>query len=134
MKTYVRGVAVRKGKRSMVAALAVGASVASFGLIQSAGSPADAAAPAAPKVTMLDSQPGSGQKGYDPPEVAVKVGQAVTWKNGGQEAHTVTADDGSFDSGSKNAGEEWANTFSKPGTFTYKCTPHPWMTGTVKVS
>jgi plastocyanin len=118
----------------MVAALAVGASVASFGLIQGVGA-ADAAAPARPlygvaegaRVTILDV-------GYDPAEVAVKAGEAVSWKNGGQQAHTVTADDGSFDSGPKDPGQEWSYPFSKAGTFTYKCTQNPQMKGTVKVS
>jgi plastocyanin len=119
----------------MVAALAIGASVASFGLIQSVGAPAGAASPARPlygiaegaKVTILDV-------GYDPPQVTIKAGEAVTWKNNGQHEHTVTADDGSFDSGPKGPGQEWSNPFQKAGTFAYKCTKDPNMKGTVKVT
>ena len=123
---------MRKTKRSMVAALAVGASLASFGLIQGAVSADAAPRPLygiaeGAKVTILDS-------GYDPAEVAIKAGEAVTWKNGGQHAHTVTADDGSFDSGPKNPGMEWSYPFKKAGTYTYKCTQDPAMKGTVKVS
>jgi plastocyanin len=117
----------------MVAALAVGASVASFGLIQSVGA-ATAATPRplygvaeGAKVTILDA-------GYDPPEVTVTAGEAVSWKNAGQQAHTVTADDGSFDSGPKNPGQEWSWPSSKAGTFTYKCTQNPAMKGTIKVN
>ena len=116
----------------MVAALALGASMASFGLIQSVGA-ATAAAPRplygvaeGAKVTILDAA-------YEPAEVTVKAGEAVTWKNSGQQAHTVTAEDGSFDSGAKNPGQEWSYPFSKAGTFTYKCTQNPAMKGTVKV-
>jgi plastocyanin len=45
----------------------------------------------------------------------------------------VTAEDGSFDSGSMAPGAEFQFTFPKAGNFTYKCTPHPWATGSVKV-
>ena len=117
----------------MVAALAIGASVASFGLIQSVVATADAAPrplygiAEGSKVTMTDGK-------YDPAEVTIKAGEAVTWKNGGQHAHTVTADDGSFDSGPVNPGLEWSYPFKKAGTFAYKCTQDPGMKGTVKVT
>jgi plastocyanin len=45
----------------------------------------------------------------------------------------VTAEDKSFDSGSMAPGAEFQFTFSKPGTYSYSCTPHPWAKGTVKV-
>src|SRR5687767_4666496 len=103
-----RGVSVRNARRSMVAALVVGASLASFGLIQSVGA-ANAAAPRplygvaeGAKVTILDAA-------YDPAEVTVTAGQAVSWKNGGQQPHTVTAEDGSFDSGPQDPGKEWSH-------------------------
>ena len=123
---------MHKVRRSLVAALAVGASVASFGLIQSVVDPAHAAPrplygiAEGAKVTMTDGA-------YDPAEVAIKAGEAVSWKNGGQHAHTVTADDGSFDSGPISPGLEWSYPFKKAGTYTYKCTQDPGMKGTVKV-
>jgi plastocyanin len=124
---------VRKGIRSMVAVLALGALGATLGWVQGASAkPAPPPAPATVKV--VDAPDPSQPKGYEPAEVTVKVGQAVTWNNEGNEAHTVTADDKSFDSGSKAHGESWQNTFSKPGQFAYHCTPHPWMKGTVKVT
>ena len=122
-----------KAKLSIVAALAVGALAASFGFVQAVTSPEADAAAAPAMVKVLDMPPGQ-PKGYEPAEIAVKAGQPVKWKNEGAEAHTVTADDGSFDSGSMASGGEWQFTFSKAGTFSYKCTPHPWATGTVKVS
>ena len=122
-----------KAKLSIVAALAVGALAASFGFVQSVSAP-DADAAAAPAMVKVADMPPGQSTGYEPAEVAVKVGQVVKWKNEGAEAHTVTADDSSFDSGDMAPGAEWQFTFSKPGTFTYKCTPHPWATGTVKVT
>jgi plastocyanin len=123
---------VTKAKLSMMVAFAVGALAVSFGVVQGASSTkADAAAP--PSMVKVTDMPPGQSKGFDPPELTAKVGQVVKWKNEGSEAHTVTADDGSFESGSMAPGSEFQFTFSKPGTFTYKCTPHPWATGTVKV-
>ena len=124
---------MRNAKRSIVAALAVGALAASFGIMQGVQSP-EADAAAAPAMVKVADMPPGQSTGYEPAEIAVKVGQPVKWKNEGAEAHTVTADDGSFDSGSMAPGAEWQNTFSSPGTFSYTCTPHPWAKGTVKVS
>ncbi|HYM50356.1 MAG TPA: plastocyanin/azurin family copper-binding protein [Candidatus Limnocylindrales bacterium] len=72
---------------------------------------------------------------YDPKTVSVKVGQAVEWDwTDASSQHTVTADDGSFDSGLCSQGTKFAYTFTKAGTFTYKCTIHSGMMGTVTVS
>jgi plastocyanin len=127
---------VRNGIRSTVAALAVAALGASFGLVEGVWSPAKAApAKAAPATVKVVDSPDPGQpKGYEPADITVKVGQAVNWQNTGNEAHTVTADDNSFDSGPKNHGESWQYTFPKAGQFAYHCTPHPWMKGVVKVT
>jgi LPXTG-motif cell wall-anchored protein len=65
--------------------------------------------------------------------VTVAVGDTVTWHNSGQAPHTATADDGSFDTGTINAGGSGSHTFSSAGTFSYICTIHPNMHGTVRV-
>lgn len=121
-----------KAKLSIVAAFAVGALGVSFGVVQMSSPKAEAAA--APVMVKVADMPPGQPSGYEPAEVAVKPGQVVKWKNEGAEAHTVTAEDKSFDSGSMAPGAEFQFTFSKPGTFTYTCTPHPWAKGTVKVS
>jgi plastocyanin len=71
---------------------------------------------------------------YDPPTLTVNVGDKVTWKNNGEDVHTVTSDDGSFDSGDIKAGASWSYTFTTPGTYTYYCAPHTWMAATVVVN
>jgi plastocyanin len=71
---------------------------------------------------------------YDPPTLTVNVGDKVTWKNNGEDVHTVTSDDGSFDSGDMKAGASWSYTFTTPGTYTYYCAPHTWMVATVVVN
>ena len=72
--------------------------------------------------------------GFEPKTVTVNAGEVVTWTNTGARSHTVTADKGSFDSGTLAPGDPFANLFDKAGTFTYRCTIHPTrMTGTVIV-
>ena len=47
---------------------------------------------------------------------------------------SLTADDGSFNSGIMTVGDEFSTTFGTAGTFDYFCAIHPEMTGTVTVS
>ncbi len=70
-----------------------------------------------------------------PASITVVIGQnnTVTFVNNDQAPHTVTADDGSFNSGNLNPGDNWTHTFTTPGTFHYHCAYHFWMTGTVVV-
>jgi plastocyanin len=70
---------------------------------------------------------------FNPASVTVKVGDTVTWTNGDSIAHTVTADDGSFDSGNIDPGKSFTFTFTKAGTFSYHCNIHPNMTAQVTV-
>jgi len=71
---------------------------------------------------------------FTPPALNITVGTQVTWLNGGPSNHTVTANDGSFDSGTIQRNGTFAFTFSKAGTFAYHCSIHPTMTGTVTVT
>jgi plastocyanin len=65
--------------------------------------------------------------------VTIHVGDTVTWHNSGQAPHTATADNGSFDTGTVNSGGSASHTFSSAGTFSYICTIHPNMKGTIRV-
>jgi len=65
--------------------------------------------------------------------LTVPVGTTVTWTNQDNMVHTVTAVDGSFDSGFLDAGATWSYTFDTPGEFEYFCAPHPWMRAKVIV-
>jgi len=58
----------------------------------------------------------------------VPLGSTVTWTNHDpSQVHTVTAVDGTFDSGFLNEGQTFSFTFDTPGEFEYFCGPHPWM-------
>jgi len=73
--------------------------------------------------------------GYTPTDLTVVIGvnNTVRWTNNDVMPHTVTARDGSFDSGNMNPGATYVYTFSKPGVYEYTCTYHGWMHGTVNV-
>lgn len=71
---------------------------------------------------------------FTPAEISVRVGDKVTWRFTDNTAHTVTADDGSFDSGGHGSGETFDHTFDEAGSVTYHCTIHETMKGTVSVS
>jgi amicyanin len=91
-----------------------------------APAPAEPAAGEAARVSI------SGMR-YGPAEVRVKAGATVTWTNDDTMPHSVTANDGSFDSGGLRRGQSYSRTFSEPGTYSYYCTYHPGMKGTVVV-
>lgn len=71
-------------------------------------------------------------RAFEPGTIRVAVGGAVTWENVSRE-HTVSADDGSFDSGVIDQGQNFSKTFAAAGTFGYLCQIHPEMTGQVVV-
>jgi plastocyanin len=72
---------------------------------------------------------------FDPNPVSVKVGQSIEWdfQDNSGTPHTVTADDGSFDSCSQTSGK-FVVTLSKAGDIKYHCTLHAQMLGDLKVS
>jgi plastocyanin len=99
------------------------------------GAVAVAAAPAASAQHVMASGP-TVDVGFDtfaPPAIDVLTGDTVTWMNDSSRQHTVTADDGSFDSGQIPVGGMYAQRFATPGTFAYHCSLHPFMTGAVAV-
>jgi plastocyanin len=63
----------------------------------------------------------------------IAAGAAIQWTNNDPLVHTVTADDGSWDSGPIEPGKSWSHTFTQAGEFAYHCTPHPFMKAVVVV-
>jgi plastocyanin len=72
--------------------------------------------------------------GYSPEPMTVAVGDTVSWVNLGVAPHTVTAYDGSFDSGIMLTNATWSFTPAAPGTYEYYCTLHPDMKATLVVT
>jgi plastocyanin len=70
---------------------------------------------------------------FAPQHLEVGASATVEWTNRDPLAHTITADDGSWDSGPIAPGGTWRHTFDQPGTYSFHCTPHPFMTGVVVV-
>lgn len=73
--------------------------------------------------------------GYTPQNITLVLGvnNTVVWTNNDVSSHTVTANDGIFDSGIMNPGDTFSYTFAKAGVYEYHCTIHPWMIGFVTV-
>ncbi len=70
---------------------------------------------------------------FSPATLTVKVGDKITWTNQDSVGHSATADDNSFDTGVLSQGQSESVTFSKAGTYTYHCSVHPNMKGTITV-
>ena len=68
---------------------------------------------------------------YNPSPVTVAVGGSVTWTNSDTVTHTSTGS--TWNSGGIAPGANYTMTCPTAGTFTYHCTLHPGMTGTVTV-
>jgi plastocyanin len=69
---------------------------------------------------------------FSPASVTVMQSGSILWVNNDQQAHTVTADDGSFDSGDVQPGAAFGWTFNTVGPHSYHCKYHSKMTGLVK--
>jgi len=71
-----------------------------------------------------------------PSKITVKKGTTVTWTNQDSIRHDVTPlEMSNAFKGSEllGKGESYSYTFNSVGTYNYKCTPHPFMKGTVEV-
>jgi plastocyanin len=70
---------------------------------------------------------------FNPQTLTVAVNTTVTWTNNDGVTHTVTSDSSVFNSGNLVAGGTFSYKFTTVGTFTYHCSIHQYMTGTVIV-
>src|SRR5258707_6796459 len=70
---------------------------------------------------------------FSPERLTVKVGTTVTWTNHDDIPHTVAAKERAFKSKVMDTDESFAFTFATPGEYTYFCSFHPHMTGTIVV-
>jgi plastocyanin len=85
---------------------------------------ADANAPLVVHVAMKNMK-------FSPATIEIKKGDTVEWKNDDMTPHTATS--ATFDSGSIASDAAWQHTFKEAGNFSYSCTFHPVMKGTIIV-
>ncbi len=72
---------------------------------------------------------------FNPGTIVVKPNTAITWKNNGILNHTVTFDADNQTSGVIQPGQTFTfNGFAQKGTYSYHCSIHPQMTGSIIVS
>ena len=70
---------------------------------------------------------------FSPKEVTVAPGTKIVWINKDETPHTISATDKTFVSKAMDTGDKYEYTFANAGDFSYFCTLHPFMTGTVHV-
>jgi len=70
---------------------------------------------------------------FSPAMLSVHRGDRIVWVNKDLFPHTVTATNKAFDSGSIAAGGSWTYVANKVGSFSYGCTFHPTMKGSLRV-
>lgn len=71
---------------------------------------------------------------YGPNMLQARTNQAIAFVNDDAEPHTVTGKHGAFDSGPIDAGATWVHRFTRPGTYSYICSFHPYMRGSIVVT
>src|SRR5213596_4124999 len=71
---------------------------------------------------------------FNPQILTVKSGEKITWINRDEEPHTVVSVEKQFKkSTALDTDQEFTITAGAPGTYTYYCSVHPKMTGTIVV-
>ena len=111
----------------VVAGMLKAASAAAVAMIALATLPAEAA-----EVVEV----GIARMQFEPQQLKVRPGTTVKWVNNEKRtSHSILFEqEGMPESERFFPGESWQRTFEKPGVYSYRCGPHPEMTGTVEVA
>jgi plastocyanin len=70
---------------------------------------------------------------FNPGTLTVPVNSTVTWVNKDDIPHVIASSDGVFKSKALDTDDEYSYTFTKAGTYSYYCSIHPSMVGTIIV-
>jgi plastocyanin len=72
---------------------------------------------------------------FNPPNLAISVGDTVTWVNEDRPRHSAWEDSSdAFDTGLLANGDSASVTFNSVGSFSYRCRPHGNMRGSITIS
>ncbi len=71
---------------------------------------------------------------FSPSALTIQKGANVTWKNDDSVQHNVVSDSSAFSSPLLNKGDTYTHQFNNTGTFSYICSIHPYMKGTIVVA
>jgi plastocyanin len=96
--------------------------------VAAASAPGDRGASEVRRVRMVDA----GVNRFRPGRLTVDRGTRIRWVNAGSLSHTTTSDDGDWDR-RLSPGDTFTRRFRRAGTFSYRCTIHPEMRGTIVV-
>ncbi len=104
--------------------------------VTSTSAPSTPSAPASTGSAQVKVTEQNEKYGFSPATLSVAAGTKVVWTNSTDVPHTVTSDTGSTLASSmiSPSGGTFSFTFTKPGTYTYHCTVHPYMKGTIVVT
>jgi plastocyanin len=141
MITYSRwSNAWKAGTASAVLMLIAALTLLVVGCDAGGGGSTATTAPGGGPTTVVNGQIGGNEiqvvmsnRAFDPATITVNVGDTVTWLNQDAPQHDVVVDNGEFTSEPFDQGQTFSFTFTKAGTYTYHCSIHPGMTGTVTV-
>jgi len=122
-------------RRSIITLIALGSL---GGFVISTAACGSSSTPSSPSTTSADVTAtivgNLGVQSFAPNPISMRVGQTVSWKNTDTITHDVTQDASVFATGSLAAGVTSAPIMmNTAGTFTYHCSIHPGMIGTVTV-
>ncbi len=121
------------------AAIAVVAAAVAMAASWAAVSWTVASAASTQTVDIVNGASTRGSSAYDPSDITITVGDSVTWTNRDPDfntsgnGHSATAQ-GAWDTGLLHQNDSKTLTFNDAGTYTYHCTVHPSMTGTLHVN
>lgn len=115
------------GGRALATALLAGL-LALPALAQTAGPAAAQRATAATAAVVIQNF------AFAPASLTINVGDTVVWTQKDAVGHTVTSDNNTWqESPLLQQGQTFKFTFTKAGTYTYHCSPHPYMIGKIIV-
>ena len=115
---------------TLVSKITIAALLSGFSLFALAGGPKDTGASGASqnKIEIKDFA-------FNPQTITVKSGEKITWINRDEEPHTIVSVEKQFKkSAALDTDEEFTVVAGSPGTYSYYCSVHPKMTGTIVVT